>query len=168
MQYFPMFFDLNQRPCLVVGGGDVAARKVSLLHRAGGDITVISPQLCESLRGRLAASEITHVAREFQDADLVNYVLVVAATDNKEINRQVSQLAQQKNIPVNVVDQPNLCTFVVPSIIDRSPVQVAVSTGGASPVLARLLRSQLETMIPASYGRLAALMEEFRGAVKVF
>ena len=166
MQYFPMFFSLTNRPCLVIGGGDVAARKVSLLHRAGGLVTVVSPELCESLQGRLAAAEITHVARDFQDDDLSNYVLVVAATDDLVVNRRVSELAQQKNIPVNVVDQPELCTFVVPSIIDRSPVQVAVSTGGASPVLARLLRSRLETMIPASYGRLATLMEEFRDAVK--
>jgi uroporphyrin-III C-methyltransferase/precorrin-2 dehydrogenase/sirohydrochlorin ferrochelatase len=90
----------------------------------------------------------------------------VAATDDADVNRTISELAQQKNLPVNVVDQPELCTFVVPSIIDRSPVQVAVSTGGASPVLARLLRTRLETMIPAAYGRLASLMDEFRDKVK--
>ena len=150
----------------MVGGGDVAARKVSLLLRAGGKVTVIAPELCESIRGRLNAGEIEFIERNFQDSDLENFVVVIAATDDKSINRTISELAQKKNIPVNVVDQPELCSFVVPSIIDRSPVQVAVSTGGASPVLARLLRSRLETMIPAAYGKLASLMEEFRGKVK--
>lgn len=166
MKYFPMFFELENRPCLVVGGGDVAARKVSLLVRAGGKVSVISPQLCESLQGRLNAGEITHLNKSFEAKDLANYVLVIAATDDAAVNRQISEIAQQKNIPVNVVDQPEHCSFIVPSIIDRSPVQVAVSTGGASPVLARLLRAQLETIIPATYGRLALLMEEFRGKVK--
>lgn len=166
MQYFPIFFDINNKSCVVVGGGEVAARKVSLLCRAGAKVTVISPQLCESLQGRLFDGEIKHIARVFEAPDLDDGVLVMAATDDHDVNKHISELAQQKKIPVNVVDQPELCSFIVPSIIDRSPVQVAVSTGGASPVLARLLRARLETMIPASYGRLAALMEEFRDKVK--
>ena len=168
MQYFPMFFNISDRPCLVVGGGDVAARKVSLLVRAHGRVSVISPELCESLQGRLRAGEIIHEERCFEDHDIEGYALIIAATDDQAINERISQLAQARHIPVNVVDQPGLCSFVVPSIIDRSPVQVAVSTGGASPVLARLLRARLETMIPAAYGRLAELMEEFRGKVKSF
>ena len=166
MQYFPMFFNINNRPCVVVGGGEVAARKVALLQRAGANVTVISPQLSESLQRRLAAGEIAHKAKNFEPQDIEQCVLVVAATDDTEVNCKVSEIAQQKNLPVNVVDQPELCSFIVPSIIDRSPVQVAVSTGGASPVLARLLRARLETLIPTSYGRLASLMEEFRDKVK--
>jgi uroporphyrin-III C-methyltransferase/precorrin-2 dehydrogenase/sirohydrochlorin ferrochelatase len=166
MQYFPMFFNINGRPCTVVGGGEVAARKVALLTRTGGKVTVVSPQLCESLQRRLSSGEIQHKAKTFEPQDINDCVLIVAATDDMAINRTISELAQQKNIPVNVVDQPELCTFVVPSIIDRSPVQVAVSTGGASPVLARLLRTRLETLIPATYGRLASLMDEFRDKVK--
>jgi uroporphyrin-III C-methyltransferase/precorrin-2 dehydrogenase/sirohydrochlorin ferrochelatase len=161
-----MFFQLENRPCLVVGGGEVAARKVSLLLRAGGKVSVISPELCESLQGRLNAGEITHLNKSFAADDLSDYVLVIAATDDAAVNRQISEIARQKNIPVNVVDQPELCSFIVPSIIDRSPVQVAVSTGGASPVLARLLRARLETIIPAAYGKLGLLMEEFRSKVK--
>ena len=166
MEYFPMFFHINNRPCLVVGGGEVAARKVSLLTRAGGKVTVVSPRLCDTLQRRLSAGEIQHKAKTFEPEDISHCVLVVAATDDMDTNRTISELAQQKNLPVNVVDQPQLCTFVVPSTIDRSPVQVAVSTGGASPVLARLLRTRLETLIPASYGRLASLMDEFRDKVK--
>jgi uroporphyrin-III C-methyltransferase/precorrin-2 dehydrogenase/sirohydrochlorin ferrochelatase len=166
MQYFPVFFDLNDKRCLVVGGGDVAARKVSLLHRAGARVLVVSPELCESLRNRLANGEIEHAARNFEDDDLRACALVVAATDDEAVNRHISELAKDRCLPVNVVDQPEHCSFIVPSIIDRSPVQVAVSTGGASPVLARLLRARLETLIPAAYGRLASLMNEFRGKVK--
>jgi len=166
MQYFPMFFKLEGRSCLVVGGGDVAARKVSLLLRAGGKVTVISPELCDSLRSRLDAGEIHVQQKKFEASDIGEYAAIIAATDDKTINRTISEIAQLKNIPVNVVDQPSLCSFVVPSIIDRSPVQVAVSTGGASPVLARLLRARLETMIPSAYGKLASLMEEFRDKVK--
>jgi uroporphyrin-III C-methyltransferase/precorrin-2 dehydrogenase/sirohydrochlorin ferrochelatase len=166
MQYFPMFFNIKDRPCLVVGGGDVAGRKVALLLRASGKVTVVAPSLSEMLQSRLQAGDIQHRQKSFDADDLQHCVLVVAATDDEQTNAEISKLCQQRNLPVNVVDQPELCTFVVPSIIDRSPVQIAVSTGGASPVLARLLRSRLETMIPASYGRLAALMEEFRDKVK--
>jgi uroporphyrin-III C-methyltransferase/precorrin-2 dehydrogenase/sirohydrochlorin ferrochelatase len=166
-----MFFKLEGRSCLVVGGGEIAARKVSLLVRAGGNVTVIAPELCESLQGRLNAGEIRFVKKNFEpsdvtDSDVTHYAVVVAATDDKAVNQMVSETAQHNNIPVNVVDQPSLCSFVVPSMIDRSPVQIAVSTGGASPVLARLLRARLETMIPAAYGKLASLMEEFRDKVK--
>lgn len=166
MQYFPVFFDLNGKRVLVVGGGDVAARKVSLLFRAGAEVQVVSPELCESLQNRVANGEINHKARSFEDADIDACALVVAGTDDMTVNKHVSDLAHSKCIPVNVVDQPELCSFIVPSIIDRSPVQVAVSTGGASPVLARLLRARLETLIPSAYGRLASLMNEFRDKVK--
>ncbi len=166
MKYFPVFFDINNKRCLVVGGGDVAARKVALMFRAGAQVTVVSPELCESLQNRLGNKEIIHEARNFENSDLEACALIVAATDDQAVNKKVSELAHSKCIPVNVVDQPELCSFIVPSIIDRSPVQVAVSTGGASPVLARLLRARLETMIPSAYGRLASLMNEFRGKVK--
>jgi uroporphyrin-III C-methyltransferase/precorrin-2 dehydrogenase/sirohydrochlorin ferrochelatase len=168
MKYFPLFFDLGNKRCLVVGGGEVAVRKVSLLLRAGAAVTVVSPDLCESLQIRLAAGEITHEVRNFEPADIEACALVVAATDDQAVNKQVSEQAQVKCIPVNVVDQPKLSSFIVPSVIDRSPVQVAVSTGGASPVLARLLRARLETLIPAAYGRLAGLMSEFREPVKQY
>lgn len=166
MQYFPVFFDLHGKRVLVVGGGEVAARKVSLLHRAGAEVMVVSPELCESLQNRVANNEISHEARNFEDTDIEASALIVAGTGDQAVNKHVSDLAHANCIPVNVVDQPALCSFIVPSIIDRSPVQVAVSTGGASPVLARLLRARLETLIPAAYGRLASLMDEFREKVK--
>jgi uroporphyrin-III C-methyltransferase/precorrin-2 dehydrogenase/sirohydrochlorin ferrochelatase len=166
MDYLPIFLKVEDRPCLVVGGGKVAARKVALLSRAGARITVVSPSICEELKSRLSEGVITYAEREFIDNDLDDMVLAIAATDNEAVNRSVFELANQSRIPVNVVDNPELCSFIMPSIIDRSPVQVAVSTGGASPVLARLLRARLESFIPAAYGRLAQLVDEFRHNVK--
>ncbi len=166
MDFLPIFMDIKERRCVVVGGGSVAARKVSLLCRAGAHVTLVSPQLCDELQRRLQEGGISHEARAFEDGDLDGCALVIAATDDESTNRRVSELARARNLPVNVVDQPHLCTFIMPSIIDRSPVQVAVSTGGASPVLARLLRARLESYVPAAYGRLARLVESFREQVK--
>ena len=166
MNYLPLFFDIQGRPCLVVGGGEIAARKAEALHRAGARITVVAPRLGPQLSARHAAGQIEHLAEPFAARHLENCVLAVAATDDELVNKQVSETAHQRNIPVNVVDHPELCSFIFPSIIDRSPVTVAVSTAGAAPVLARLLRARLETLIPASYGRLAELAERFRHTVK--
>ena len=166
MDFLPLFLNIKNKICLVVGGGEVAARKVNLLRKAGGNVTVVAPELCPGLLKLSAASEIIHHARQFEQADLSGAVLVIAATDNAGINQMVSEQAERLNIPVNVVDQPKLCSFIVPSIIDRSPVIAAVSTGGASPVLARIIRTRLETLIPSGYGRLADLANRFRSRVK--
>jgi uroporphyrin-III C-methyltransferase/precorrin-2 dehydrogenase/sirohydrochlorin ferrochelatase len=166
MDYLPVFLKIEGRPCLVVGGGKVAARKVRLLARAGASITLVSPAVCNEIAAAVKQGTVRHVERRFQDEDLADVVLVIAATDDEGLNRLVSELARGQRIPVNVVDSPALCSFIMPSIIDRSPVQVAVSTGGASPVLARLLRARLEGFIPAAYGQLAKLVDEYRQRVK--
>ncbi len=166
MQYLPIFTKIEQRPCLVVGGGSIAARKISLLRKAQADVTVVSPELCHELAMLVEDKQIKHLQREFEDDDLAQCVLVIAATDQHEINQHISRLAQQLRLPVNVVDNPDLCSFIMPSIIDRSPVVIAVSTGGTSPVLARLIRTKLEGSIPAAYGRLAKLVDGFRDKVK--
>ena len=151
---------------LVVGGGDVAARKTGLLLRAGARVRVVTPELSSTLRQMCADARIEHIAGNYGQSHLTNAALIIAATDDMAVNRQVYEDAKQRGIPVNVADAPELCTFILPSIIDRSPVVVAVSTGGASPTLGRLLRARLETMIPASYGRLAELARRFRDPVK--
>ncbi|HEX9178984.1 MAG TPA: siroheme synthase CysG, partial [Burkholderiales bacterium] len=166
MEFLPIFLNLRDRPCLVVGGGEVAARKVALLLEAGAAVTVLAPELCETLAEQAAAGRIAHRAAAFATGALDQAVLAIAATDNREVNRQVSDEAKRRRIPVNVVDDPDLCTFIMPAIVDRSPVVIAVSTGGASPVLARLMRAKIESLIPAGYGRLAALVDRFRDAVK--
>lgn len=166
MDFLPIFFDTKQKPCLVVGGGEIAARKVSLLLKAQSVVTVVSPELSNELAGWHEEGKFTHIARDFEDADIEKPVLVIAATDNSDVNKRVSELAQGRGIPVNVVDDPALCSFITPSIVDRSPVQIAISTGGASPVLARMIRTKLEGCIPAAYGRLGALVTDFREKVK--
>lgn len=166
MDFLPVFLNLKQSQATVVGGGEVAARKVALLHQAGARVTVVAPELGETLKRALERGEISHIAEPFSPDRLGHPVLIVAATNDRAVNEQVARAAGEMNVPVNVVDTPDLCTFVMPSIIDRSPVMVAVSTGGASPVLGRMLRQKLETTIPASYGKLAKLASEFREAVK--
>jgi uroporphyrin-III C-methyltransferase/precorrin-2 dehydrogenase/sirohydrochlorin ferrochelatase len=166
MDYFPLFLKVADRPCLVVGGGKVAARKIQLLQRAGALVTVVSPRSCDEVLAYANAGSVTYVHRDFQDEDLEDMVLVIAATGNKAVNRHIAELADRQRIPVNVVDNPKSGSFIVPSMVDRSPVQVAVTTGGSSPVLARLLRARLESFIPAAYGRLARLVDDYRQSVK--
>lgn len=166
MNYLPIFVQIKQRPCLVVGGGSIAARKVALLRKAEGAVTVVSPELCSELSELAAEGKIQYKKKTFSADDMAESVLVIAATNQRDVNQQVSALAHEKKLPVNVVDNPDLCSFIMPSMIDRSPVQIAISTGGTSPVLARMIRTKLEGMIPAAYGRLGALAESFRDKVK--
>ncbi len=166
MDFLPIFMNVKKQPCLVVGAGDVASRKIQMLLNAGADVFVIAPEACDCVTALSVEKKITWFARIVEESDIQGKRLIIAATDSGEINQWVSQLANQTNTPVNVVDAPDLCSFIVPSIIDRSPVVVAVSSGGSSPVLARLLRAKLETLIPSTYGRLAKLMEGFRQEVK--
>lgn len=166
MEYLPIFIKIKQRSCLVVGGGSIAARKVALLRKAQAEVTVVSPELCDELQKLKDENLIQHLSREFEDSDLETSVAVIAATNQRQVNERVSERANQLRVPVNVVDNPDLCSFIMPSIIDRSPVVIAVSTGGSSPVLARLIRTKLEGSIPAAYGRLAKLVEGSRDKVK--
>ena len=166
MKFLPIFFDIKQKACLVVGGGEVAARKVEQLLSAKGKVKIVAPTLSQPLENMLDEGLIEHIATVFKEELLENSVLVIAATDDAGVNEQVSSLAQARKLPVNVVDNPSLCSFIMPSVVNRDPVQIAISTGGASPVLARLLRARLETMIPSAYGQLALLMQEFRDRVK--
>ena len=167
MKYLPIFMNIRERPCLVVGGGEIATRKAALLNEAGANVTVMAPELSSTLTQWVDEERITRRNCPFDEStDISDYRLVIAATNNKAINQLISEKAKAGNTPVNVVDQPDAGTFIMPSIVDRDPVQIAISTGGASPVLARLLRGKLESTIPTAYGRLASLVEEFRGKVK--
>jgi uroporphyrin-III C-methyltransferase/precorrin-2 dehydrogenase/sirohydrochlorin ferrochelatase len=163
MDYLPIFLDVKGKKCLVVGGGEVSFRKTSLLLQAGALITIVAPELSDKFAD---LSGITYLAERFASHHLEGHTLVIAATNDQACNIQVSKLSKQKNIPVNVVDSPALCTFIVPSILDRSPIVVAFSSGGASPVLIRMLRGKLETLIPHAYSKLAAFSARFRSSVK--
>jgi uroporphyrin-III C-methyltransferase/precorrin-2 dehydrogenase/sirohydrochlorin ferrochelatase len=166
MEFLPIFIAIRGRQCVVIGGGEVAARKVELLGKAGARVTVVAPELCTSLQEQLRSGVIVHRAASFRAEDVDDQALVVAATDDEAVNRAVAEAAKARNVLVNVVDRPDLCSFVMPAIIDRSPVVIAVSSGGASPVLARLIRARIESLIPAAYGRLARLVGKFRARVK--
>ncbi|MES2624165.1 MAG: siroheme synthase CysG [Pseudomonadota bacterium] len=166
MDYLPIFLRLKDQRALVVGGGHVAMRKVQMLLRTQAKIRLVAPEIIPSLQSLLQENGHEIVQREFRSDDLVNVKLVIAATNSPEVNEAVYTAAVALNLPVNVVDQPHLCSFIFPSIIDRSPVVVAVSSGGSSPVLARLLRARLETYIPSAYGSLASLLGQYRQVVK--
>ena len=166
MDYLPLFLDIKNKPCLIVGGGIIAERKVSMLVRAQAKLSVIAPEITSELKRKVENSEIDWQRKDFEASDLINYQLVVAATDNKNVNKEIAMHCRAKNILVNAADDAQNCDFILPSIIDRSPVQIAVSTGGSSPVLARMLRTKLENCTPASYGHLAKLIEDNRLKVK--
>jgi siroheme synthase, N-terminal domain len=166
MDYFPVFLKLKDQACLVVGAGEIAARKIDLLARSGAKITVIATEISASVLTLQTPHSLTLLQKSFVPADLGEFKLVVSATDDAAINRLVAQTATERNIPVNVVDSPELCSFIFPAIIDRSPIIAAVSSGGAAPVLARLLRAKIESVVPPAYGRLAELADKFRDKVK--
>lgn len=166
MDYLPIFLRLHQQPCLVVGGGHVARRKAHLLAQAGACVHVVAPEILPELMTLATESGGAYRVASYQASDLDGKRLAIAATDDETLNQQVFADGEARNIPVNVVDAPELCRFIFPSIIDRSPVVIAVSSSGQSPVLARLLRTRLESLIPAAYGQLAAFVGRFRQHVQ--
>lgn len=166
MDHLPVFLHLRAAPAVVVGGGRVAHRKIELLLRCGAEITVISPQLCEELTSRAAAGEIRHLAEAFLPRHVDGARLAIAATDRKAVNTAVSEAARARAIPVNVVDDPALSTFIFPAIIDRSPIVVAVGSAGNAPVLTRWVREQIEALLPGTLGALARFVGERRKAVQ--
>ncbi len=166
MNYLPIFYEIKDKPCIVVGAGGIAARKADLLFKAGAKVTVISPILGQEMTRFKEQSKILWVKRTYSEGDLADAVLVIAATSDKKVNEQVSAEASALKIPCNVVDNQDLCSFIMPSIINRDPVQIAVSTGGTSPVLARLIRTNLESCTPSAYGKLASLVDNYRNDVK--
>ena len=166
MHFLPIFYRISAQPCLVVGGGAIAARKSELLVKAGGKVLVVAPEIDERIHEMSDSGMLVFEQRRFAIEDLEGRVCVIAATDDESLNKEISIQAQARSIPVNVVDNPALCSFIMPSMVDRSPIQIAISSGGTSPVLARMLRSRLESYIPGTYGELAGLAEEFRDTVK--
>lgn len=166
MDYLPIFTKLDNRPCLVVGGGDIALRKVHLLLKAGSEVTVCAPELHAKLLEKEQRQQITVIRELFSAEMLKNQWLVIAATNDRAVNQHVVDAANKLQLLVNVVDDPHQSSFIMPSIVDRSPIVVAISSGGKAPVLARLIRERLEALLPMHLGRLAAISGEFRHRVK--
>lgn len=166
MDYLPVFMNVRGQRCVLVGAGEVASRKAALLARTGAYIVVVAPLIREEVQAIIDEHGGEIHQREFADTDINDATLVIAATDNDSVNRHVSVLAKSRQIPVNVVDQTALCSFIVPAIVDRSPVVIAISTGGSSPVLTRDIKEKIEILLPSAYGRLAALLGSLREQVK--
>jgi len=168
MKYFPFFLQLDKLSCLIVGGGDVAERKLDLLVKANADITVVSINFTNYILELAEKHNIKCVTQKYS-SDLLKqkkYKFVIAATNNVSLNEQIAADCDKQNIIINVVDQPDICDFIFPSILERGDITVAVSTGGASPVLARVLRTKLETMVPSNYGKLAEIVSKNRIKVR--
>ena len=166
MDYLPVFLRVKSQPVLVVGGGSVALRKALWLLKAGAQVSVVAPHIVPELEQRAAAGELTWLDAEFTPAQLHGAVAVVAATGERAVNAAVSHAARELRVPVNVVDDAELSTFIFPAIVDRSPVLVAVSSSGTAPVLARRVRAQIEALLPGRLGALAHFMGAQREALR--
>lgn len=166
MNTFPLFFKLDNRKVLIVGGGDVALRKADLLSRAGACITIVAPDICAELQALLHDEKHKLIFENYNKKYMQGARVIIAGTDDEALNHQIHADATVLNIPVNVVDTPHLCDFIFPAIVDRNPIVIGISSNGKAPVLARLLRARLETLIPQGYGKLAKLAGEFRSEVK--
>lgn len=156
MDYYPINLDLKERPCLVVGGGKVAVRKVEALQKAGAKVTVIAPEIDSAIKDALCHK------RSFQAEDLDNQFLAVVATSNRSLNSEISQMARQKKILVNVVDDKELSDFIVPSIVDRDPLLISISTSGHAPYLSKQIRKNLEKEFGDEYSKLLNLLRSYR------
>ncbi|AQQ00015.1 uroporphyrinogen-III C-methyltransferase [Pseudoalteromonas aliena] len=166
MQYLPIFTKLDNKPVLVVGGGEVALRKCRAFLKARASVTLVAPWFCDELKEHAHNNEVTLIDAYFDESHLDGKMLVIAATDRDEVNNNVFELANARNVFVNVVDDQPKCTFIFPSIVDRDPITIAISSAGTAPVLARRLREKLETLIPQHIGPLATLVGGFRDKVK--
>lgn len=166
MQYFPIFLDAKRISALIVGGGDVAARKIELLLKTTNHITVMSKSLSPTVERLIKQNELTWLTHNYQQGHMEGFNLVIAATDDEDVNEQVSVEASSLKLLINVVDQPELCSYITPAIIDRAPMIVAISSSGSSPVLVRMLREELDKMLPRAYGKLADFCFKFRDHVK--
>jgi len=166
MENFPIFIDIKSKPVTVIGGGTIALRKVTLLAKANPKITVISKSICIALSELLKKHKGKFIKKSFTENDIKSPILIIAATNNFKVNKEIYRVANKKNIPINVVDQPKLCSFTMGSIIERDALVIAITSGGKAPVLARMLREKIEVLIPASYGSLVNYVGNLRGFVK--
>ncbi len=166
MRYFPAFLDLAGQSVLLVGGGAAALRKLRLLLKAGAEVTVVAPRAGAEIEALAASGAVEVVRRGFVAGDVTGCSIVQAATGLEAVDSRVAEAARLAGLPVNVVDRPDLSSFIMPAIVDRDPLVIGISSGGAAPVLARRLREKIEALLPAGLGRLARFAEAFRGAVE--
>jgi siroheme synthase-like protein len=166
MKYFPIFLTADNINAIIIGGGDVAARKIELLLKSTDNLTIMSADVNETVMRLIKTHQLTWLTHAYKTGFFEGKNLVIAATDDETVNEAISDEANDLNILVNVVDQPNLCTYITPAIIDRAPMIIALSSSGSAPILIRMLREQIEKMLPSGYGRLADFALKFREHVK--
>jgi uroporphyrin-III C-methyltransferase/precorrin-2 dehydrogenase/sirohydrochlorin ferrochelatase len=166
MRHFPLFLDLRDRLVVVVGGGPIAERKAVLVAESGARLRIVAPTLTPALAAARNDGRIEHVQREFEADDVIGARFVIAATSDHGANRLVAAAAERLGVIVNVVDDLELSTGILPAIVDRSPIVIAVSTGGTAPALARRIRARLETVVDESLGRFAAFAAAWRGRIR--
>ena len=170
MKYYPIYLDLRDRPCLIVGGGHVSERKALSLLKAGANVTVISPSLTQKLQELSQSGKIIHLLKTFDDKDLTGAFLVIAATDSREVNTSIGSLCKKRNILVNVITSPGESSFIVPSVVERGELLIAVSTSGMSPALSKKIRQELEERYGPEYeaflGRMSVLRARLIDEVK--
>ncbi len=162
-RYYPIYLDIKDRKCVVIGGGDVAYRKAVSLKDAGAQVVVISPEFSQEFSKE---GGLTLLQQKYEERCLEGATLVIAATNDKEINQRVWEEARRHGLLVNVVDQPQLCNFIVPSVVNRGELQISISTGGASPALARRMRQELENRFGPEYGDFIELLSKLRPEVR--
>ena len=166
MAYYPIFLEIEGRCCVVVGGGAVAERKVAGLLQAGASVTVISPAVSEQLHSWVNAGKICHEARPYQSGDLARFQLAFVATDDPAVNAAVKREGEEGGVWVNVADDPQRCDFILPSVLRRGGLVVAVSTGGSSPALSKAIREELELYFTEDYAALSRIVAEVRGELR--
>ncbi len=165
MALFPVFMDLSGRKCICIGGGSVAARKIRILLAFDADVTVISPKVDRKLEELGHAADITIVKREYRPGDLEGAFLAIAATQSREVNRQIHAEALRRNILVNVADSPEECTFTFPSVVKRDDLVIGITTSGSYPAFSKRVRERIEELYPEYYGNVLKALKEFRGKV---
>ncbi|MBI4588250.1 MAG: bifunctional precorrin-2 dehydrogenase/sirohydrochlorin ferrochelatase [Candidatus Rokubacteria bacterium] len=166
MGHYPIFLELVGRSCLVIGGGPVAGRKVDGLLNAGASVTVVSPMLCSSLEALAEDGRIRHVGREYAPGDLAGHQLIFVATDDRRVSAAVIREGRERGVWVNAADDPAGCDFILPAVLRRGALMVAVATGGASPALTRAIREELEAYFTEDYTALAEIVAEVRRELK--
>jgi len=166
MKYFPVFLDAKYITAIVIGGGEVASRKIELLLKSTTNITIMSQDVCASVERLINLHQLTWLKHNYQAGHFAHVNLVIAATDEASVNKAIAEESRSLNILTNVVDQPALCSYITPAIIDRSPMIIALSSSGSAPILIRMLREQIEKTLPQGYGKLADFSFKFREHVK--
>jgi precorrin-2 dehydrogenase/sirohydrochlorin ferrochelatase len=166
MKYYPAYLDLRDRPCVVIGGGTVAERKTLALLEAGAEVTIISPALTPKLHEFSDTGKITHLKKQFEESDLSGEFLVIAATPSAEVNTQVATACRKRRVLVNVAVPPEESSFIVPSVVERGDLMIAISTSGASPALAKKIRQDIEQRYGTEYGLFLDKMSAIRNRVR--